>query len=343
MEEQTVAQPGSKKNAGKLTALFAVRRWLRETPCSAAQAQVLFALASFAQPDGTNVHPGIDVLSEITKLDRSTIIDALKVWRSEAVGAIARTKCGDRRSGKADEYQINLDWQPSKVGQDDFCKSRSERPMGVHKSDTKRHKSDRTGQKSSRTTPSEKTLALKEKPNIETSSSEAKPDDDDDDVLKEKMERLRRQHPSFVEACERIVLDRASAMGKRVASTDRYFAGALPSLMQEPRLVVEIAFALNLRNLSEAQALYDAAVETFIKEPPAPPPFPDFKSLTPWQRARSFWLLADFHGLIGRNYDQKAVKKLLRRNFGSHNVQSFDEATYRRAWTLLNQQPEVVH
>jgi hypothetical protein len=111
----------------KFTALFTVRRWLRETPCTAAQASVLFAMASFAQPDGTGVHPGVDDLAELTKLDRKTVIGALKVWR--AAGTVTRTKNGNRRMRQADEHKINLDWEPAKVAVDHFYKSGPESPM----------------------------------------------------------------------------------------------------------------------------------------------------------------------------------------------------------------------
>ena len=111
----------TRTSKSKLTALFSVRRWLREIPCSAAQAQVLFALASFARPDGTGVHPGQNGLEAVTKLDRRTIGRALKDWRT--VGAITRTHGGNRRLKRADEYEINLDWQPSNATVGHFCKS----------------------------------------------------------------------------------------------------------------------------------------------------------------------------------------------------------------------------
>jgi len=115
------ANVAEKTSKSKLTALFTVRRWLREIPCSAAQAQVLFALASFARPDGTGVHPGQNGLEAITKLDRRTIGRALKDWRT--VGAVTRTQGGNRRLKQADEYKINLDWQPSNATVGHFCKS----------------------------------------------------------------------------------------------------------------------------------------------------------------------------------------------------------------------------
>jgi len=154
----TVARDKSTSKS-KLTALFTVRRWLREFPCTSAESYVLFALAAYAQPDGTDVHPGVGDLERITKFDRSTIIDALKFWR--ALAAITRVKCGCRQRREADEYRINLDWQPSKVVQDDLSKSRRQRLMNPHKSDANFHKSDTTRQKSARTTPSEKTLSEK--------------------------------------------------------------------------------------------------------------------------------------------------------------------------------------
>jgi hypothetical protein len=143
----------SQATGKKFTALFTVRRWLRVTPCSTAQAVTLFVLASFARPDGSGIHPGIDDLVELTKLDRSTVIEALKCWREAST--ITRTKAGNRRARQADEYKINLDWQPSKVGQNDFCKRRPGPPMDFHKSDANVHKSDGEAQRSARTTPSE--------------------------------------------------------------------------------------------------------------------------------------------------------------------------------------------
>jgi len=122
--ENLSANVAEKTSKSKLTALFTVRRWLREIPCSAAQAQVLFALASFARPDGTGVHPGQNGLEAITKLDRRTIGRAIKDWRT--VGAVTRTQGGNRRLKQADEYKINLDWQPSNATVGHFCKSGSE-------------------------------------------------------------------------------------------------------------------------------------------------------------------------------------------------------------------------
>src|SRR5882724_4293620 len=130
-----VADKTSRGQGSKLTALFAVRRWLRviRWPTSA-EAFVLFTLAASAQPDGSKVHPGVRDLELITKFDRSTIIDALGLWRN--LGAIARVKAGCRQRREADEYRINLDWQPSKVGPDDISKSRRKRLMNRHKSDS---------------------------------------------------------------------------------------------------------------------------------------------------------------------------------------------------------------
>src|SRR6266481_4226681 len=121
MPNDAVPRKGAGKS--KLTALFTVRWWLREIPCTAAQSAALFCLAAFAQPDGTGIHPGIDDLVRITKYNRRSIIRALKVWRF--LGVIVRTKAGCRRLRQADEYKIDLNWNPSTVSPNDFCLGRS--------------------------------------------------------------------------------------------------------------------------------------------------------------------------------------------------------------------------
>ncbi|SRR6266851_1600995 len=163
------------KGAGKskLTALFTVRRWLREIPCTAAQASTLLVLASFAQPDGTGIHPGIEDMVKLTKLDRSTVIEALGRWRT--VGTITRTKAGNRRARQADEYQINLHWLPSKVGPDDFYKHRPEPPMEVHKSDCEGSKVGSEASKVVLDDPSEKTFSEKALPPIKPTPTPPNP------------------------------------------------------------------------------------------------------------------------------------------------------------------------
>jgi hypothetical protein len=162
----------------KLTALFTVRRWLRETPCTAAQASVLFAMASFAQPDGTRIHPGVDDLAELTKLDRKTVIAALKVWR--AAGTITRTKNGNRRMRQADEHKINLDWEPSKVAPDHFYKSGPKSLMQSSKVESNPPKVESNPPKVAPGHPIEEEVierAIIEKAEEETSPAAASPED----------------------------------------------------------------------------------------------------------------------------------------------------------------------
>lgn len=157
------------KHKGRLTAVFTVRRWLRtqslNIPCTAPQAAVLLTLATFGNPDGSSIRPGVDDLVAITRLDRTTVMDALYVWRHPLVGAITRTRGGNRAAKQADEYQLNLDWQgprvslidldleDSKVAQADLCKSRLEQLMDSHKSPDESHKSPEQGHKSPGATP----------------------------------------------------------------------------------------------------------------------------------------------------------------------------------------------
>ena len=60
-------------------------------------------------------------------------------------------------------------------------------------------------------------------------------------------------------------------------------------------------------------------------------------------RAKLFWQYADACGWTPASdrYDRKLVEKLLRASFGSKNVQSFDESTYRAAWERIGVGPKI--
>src|SRR6267378_2037204 len=179
MPNDAVPRKGAGKS--KLTALFTVRRWLRELPCTAAQASTLLVLASFAQPDGTGIHPGVDDLAEITKLNRRTVINALRVWR--AVDTITRTKAGNRRARQADEYQINLHWQPSKVTLDHFCKSDHVSPLRNSKVTLKSPKVTLEGPKVTQDHPSEESIIEKALPPIKPTPPKSPADAGDTEKL----------------------------------------------------------------------------------------------------------------------------------------------------------------
>lgn len=63
-------------------------------------------LSIFADPDGTRVRPGVEVLAAITRASERSVIRWLNSLRE--IGLITRVKRGDRRSGKADEYQLSV-------------------------------------------------------------------------------------------------------------------------------------------------------------------------------------------------------------------------------------------
>ncbi len=107
----------------------------------------------------------------------------------------------------------------------------------------------------------------------ETSSSETAATKTDDDVHileKEKIDKLYRDHPRFVELCCRIVLGRAEEMKKSIASPARYVRAALPSLLKEPDLLTQISFTLG-DDFKDAWPLYEAATTSFFSEPQSKP------------------------------------------------------------------------
>ena len=108
--------------------------------------------------------------------------------------------------------------------------------------------------------------AAASKPDRSDAAPKPKSDDDDSALLNHspenlKIENLYRNHPNFVEVCSHLVLTRAKEMGKTVASPERYVRAALPSLLREKDLLLDISFFLP--NWNYAERLYRDAMQTF--------------------------------------------------------------------------------
>lgn len=95
-----------KGKPGPLTCYFWVRdQFLPATECTAAAASVLLTLAGYASPDGSNVRPGKKNLMRVTKLDRDTVRNAIKFWKSHASGVLVEVVRG-MGSGHTSVFQI---------------------------------------------------------------------------------------------------------------------------------------------------------------------------------------------------------------------------------------------
>jgi hypothetical protein len=95
-----------KRAKSKLTALFYVRdQVLRNVNCTGEEAAVLLALASYANPDGSNVWPGEVNLASLLRLSKRTIQRALQAWEELNIIKCLRRGCG---AGHASVYRIVL-------------------------------------------------------------------------------------------------------------------------------------------------------------------------------------------------------------------------------------------
>lgn len=91
----------------KLTALFWVRDsylpTIKAPPLSKA---VLLLLASYANPDGTRIFQSSRGVATLLGCERSTVQDAIKFWREQAVLVLVRPGNGRNH---ANEYRLNLE------------------------------------------------------------------------------------------------------------------------------------------------------------------------------------------------------------------------------------------
>lgn len=84
-----------------------------KTALSPSQKLVLLMLETFADyQDGTNAHPGIQVLAEMCGLTTNAVGTALR--RGRLLGLIERTDVANRGGGKADVYRLVL--TPTAIG-----------------------------------------------------------------------------------------------------------------------------------------------------------------------------------------------------------------------------------
>ncbi|HEY3924963.1 MAG TPA: helix-turn-helix domain-containing protein, partial [Acidothermaceae bacterium] len=86
---------------------FHWERCVRRLPLTPTQKLVAFTVAQYADRDGGNIFPGIQLLARVTCLDPKTVTAALKELRDE--GLLERTFVGGQacgRKGLADKYQL---------------------------------------------------------------------------------------------------------------------------------------------------------------------------------------------------------------------------------------------
>ncbi len=70
-----------------------------------------FALASFADPDGSSIYPGVTLLAEGLGFSTRTVDRALSRLRDE--GYLTKVREGNSRAGRADEYRLSLPVRPT--------------------------------------------------------------------------------------------------------------------------------------------------------------------------------------------------------------------------------------
>jgi hypothetical protein len=98
-----------KEKTGKpFTCFFWTRdQFLPATDCTPAQAMVLSAFASYANPDGSSIRPGNTLLRRFTKLDRDTVRLAVKFWKEHPTRVLQEVEPSHGR-GHATTYRINM-------------------------------------------------------------------------------------------------------------------------------------------------------------------------------------------------------------------------------------------
>jgi hypothetical protein len=95
-----------KEKSSPLTCYFWTRDdFLPTVECTSAQANILLALAGFANPDGTSSRPGRLNLMRTTKYDRDTIRQAINFWLSHPSRVLLRTFKGNGKT-HASVYRI---------------------------------------------------------------------------------------------------------------------------------------------------------------------------------------------------------------------------------------------
>ena len=249
--EKNARQSMSSPGKSKLTCYFWVRdQFLPETECSSSEASVLLQLAGYGNPDGTCIRPGNPNLVAVTKLERSTVKDAIKFWLHHSAGVLIEESKGGGR-GHAAVFSIRMfNIEPKRVSSSPVSSQErvAENPLsdnkGVHQPPVSHEKGverggERGGERGRGATPTELPNYRKDLSGRNHHQDHCgKPDDDyhqkllgfKTDVLK----RSQDDSQGTIAVALDILIERFEVIGIRVNSA-AYFEKALSEFVKSPQ------------------------------------------------------------------------------------------------------------
>lgn len=83
---------------------FDWERIIKRMEMSSGAKYLALTMATYADPDGTRVHPGVDLLAQDMAVSEKTVDRSLKVLRE--LGLVTLAKRGNRHAKQADEYHL---------------------------------------------------------------------------------------------------------------------------------------------------------------------------------------------------------------------------------------------
>lgn len=120
---------------------YTVRDFLSQVRCAPTNKVLLLALSVFADPDGSNIYPGHDLIRRLTGLAKSKIGPSIRYWLSARVLVLVE----EARPKHAAEYRIDLERigqilagnsvspvEPSRSDNSVPLSNRDKSPLGSH-------------------------------------------------------------------------------------------------------------------------------------------------------------------------------------------------------------------
>jgi hypothetical protein len=96
--------------ARKPVGSFEYQRWIRALDIPAQHKYMALMVSTYADPDGSNVFPGVEELALVTRKSAATVKRSLEFLRD--AGLLEKVKHGNRWAKHADEYRLSV---PSNV------------------------------------------------------------------------------------------------------------------------------------------------------------------------------------------------------------------------------------
>ena len=247
MEKDNANGNQAQEKSSPLTAYFWIRdEFLPQTECTSAQANILLALAGYADPDGSNVRPGRLNLTRATKYDRDTVREAINFWLRHSSAVLVRISQGNGKT-HASVYRILLPDTVPKGADADF-KGADQTPLsnakGAEQTPLQTPKGRERGGKGADSPPIPSTEHLNSKSSSHTTASSSDGSASGDDELrfqKAKANFLAKTpgHKGELAEALELIRDRSTTNGNQpVRNWQAYFKECLANFLDPDWTIV---------------------------------------------------------------------------------------------------------